>query len=74
MGHNGGPPLEPLRGAGAVLVTFAEAERLLRLSRMTLHKMIVAGELKVRRIGRHVRLPMSEIRRLGTPGVSATSK
>lgn len=55
---------------GALLVTFAEAERILRLSRMTLHKMIVAQELKVRRIGRAVRIPISEIRRLATPGVS----
>jgi excisionase family DNA binding protein len=57
---------------GVVLLTFAEAERRLRLSRMTLHNLIVAGELRVRRIGRAVRIPISEVKRLGTPGVTST--
>ena len=58
--------------ADAVLATFAEAERRLKVSRMTLHKLIVAGELRVRRFGRAVRIPLSEIRRLGTPGFTPT--
>jgi excisionase family DNA binding protein len=56
----------------ALLATFAEAERRLRVSRMTLHNLIVAGELRVRRFGRAVRIPLSEIRRLGTPGFTPT--
>ena len=39
---------------------------------MTLHNLIVAGELQVRRFGRAVRIPVSEIRRLGTPGFTST--
>ncbi len=58
----------------AVLATLDEAGRKLKLSRMTLHNLIVAGELRVRRFGRAVRIPTSEIKRLGTPGVSSTIK
>jgi excisionase family DNA binding protein len=59
---------------GAVLVTFIEAERMLRVSRQTLHNLIVAGSLRVRRFGRAVRIPISEIKRLGAPGVTVTTK
>jgi excisionase family DNA binding protein len=64
---------EPVDGNdGAVLVTFIEAERMLRVSRQTLHNLIVAGSLRVRRFGRAVRIPTSELERLAKPGSTPT--
>jgi excisionase family DNA binding protein len=61
---------EPV-GGNVVLVTLDEAARMLGISRMTLFKLVVAGELRVRRFGRAVRVPISEVKRLGEPGVTA---
>jgi excisionase family DNA binding protein len=66
---------EPVDGNdGVVLATPIEAMRMLRVSRQTLHNLVIAGSLRVRRIGRAVRIPVSEIKRLGAPGVTVTTK
>jgi excisionase family DNA binding protein len=55
-----------------LVVTMAEAGRLLGLSRMTMHKMVVAKRLRVTRFGRSVRVSMAELERLAKPGSTPT--
>jgi excisionase family DNA binding protein len=42
-----------------------EAGRLLRVSRSTIRRAIIAGEMKAFKRGTHYRVPVSEVRRLG---------
>ncbi len=55
-----------------LVVTMAEAGRLLGLSRMTMHKMVVARQLHVTRFGRSVRISMAELERVAKPGCIPT--
>lgn len=55
-----------------LVVTMTEAGRLLGLSRMSIHNLVVAGQLRVRRFGRAVRVPLSELERLAKPGSTRT--
>lgn len=55
-----------------LVVTIAEAGRLLGLSRMSVHKLVVSRQLHVRRFGRAVRVPLAEIERLAKPGFTST--
>src|SRR5260370_34549078 len=72
-----GTPRAPRRGkaadepgiakAGVLLVTIREACALLKVSRMTLHTLIITGQLNVMRFGKAVSIPVSDRRRLATP-------
>ena len=63
--------VEPgIGNGGPMLVTLPAACALLGVSRMTIYKLIRTQQLGVRRIGKAVRIPVSEIQRFATPGVS----
>lgn len=66
------PVLAPRLSANDSLLTAIEAARLLRVSKMTVYRLIHDGEIPALRIGRSFRIPKSELQayvtRAATPG------
>ena len=63
-------PPPPARGepepAGRLLLRVAEAAEVLAISRSSLYQLIATGEVRTVRLGRAVRIPSSELRRLAS--------
>jgi excisionase family DNA binding protein len=55
---------EATRDDFPILYTVAEVADWLRVSKMTIYRMIDAGEIRVLRVGHSVRVPASEITRV----------
>ena len=56
-----------------LVVTREEAAEALRLSLRTVDKLLAAGEMSVRRVGRRVLIPRSEIERFAGEHAAASS-
>ncbi len=57
-----------------LIVTREEAAEALRLSLRTVDKLLAAGEMSARRVGRRVLIPRSEIERFASEDVAGTAE
>lgn len=69
--HEHGSDAENTRlSSGEELLTVAEVSAMLRVSKMTIYRMVHAGEMTHVRVGRSFRIPADAVRRiLGRRGV-----
>ena len=60
-----GPDAEdPRLASGSELLTVAEVSALLRVSKMTIYRMVHAGEMSHVKVGRSFRIPADAVRRI----------
>jgi excisionase family DNA binding protein len=60
-----GPDTEdPRLASGSELLTVAEVSALLRVSKMTIYRMVHAGEITHVRVGRSFRIPADAVRKI----------
>jgi len=60
-----GPDAEdPRLASGSELLTVAEVSALLRVSKMTIYRMVHAGEIAHVKVGRSFRIPADSVRRI----------
>jgi excisionase family DNA binding protein len=65
---------DPRLVSGAELLTVAEVSALLRVSKMTIYRMVHAGEMTHVRVGRSFRIPAEAVERiLGQRGATYTA-
>lgn len=60
--HEAGP--DPRLVGGAELLTVAEVSALLRVSKMTIYRMVHAGDMTHVRVGRSFRIPAEAVQRI----------
>jgi len=63
-GNHGPDAEDPRLASGSELLTVAEVSALLRVSKMTIYRMVHAGEITHVRVGRSFRIPADAVRQI----------